>query len=367
MSQEGRGLQGGGIGGAVADYRTLKLLRIQTGLQRLSAVERGFIADYLEAHREDVVSYVRGQTEGSDRFTGLQLLVDQVLEEQDANVVAGLEMVAEWVRSGTLPPPENLEELARVGRRVARGTRSVSRVVRANLAWRDALCALIEEAGAMMGIPKEKLEPLAEGVMVSCDASIVRTARHFDEQAREIQQQLRENEAKLEFLAMHDPLTALANRGLMFDRLDKALERMRRHPERGGVAVIFVDLDGFKDLNDRCGHLRGDEVLQVIARRLAACVRDQDTVARFGGDEFIVVAEDIADEGAATSLAERILAGVREPIDLGDVLAILSASIGVRLTYDPDLKPDQLVTEADALMYEAKGAGGNRYSMSVAR
>lgn len=169
---------------------------------------------------------------------------------------------------------------------------------------------------------------------------------------------------ELQHSAHHDLLTGLPNRALLHDRLKLALAQARRSPT--GVAVIFLDLDGFKPVNDTHGHVAGDELLKKLALRMRQVVRDGDTVARLGGDEFVIVANAIADETDATLCAERIAAAIREPVPLetAETSVSLSASIGVIIcpptTPEADAQPEAILDKADALMYAAKRAGKSR-------
>ncbi|MCY1137129.1 sensor domain-containing diguanylate cyclase [Actinoplanes sp. Pm04-4] len=178
-------------------------------------------------------------------------------------------------------------------------------------------------------------------------------ARREDVEAR-----LREREQELHHLAFHDPLTGLANRLLFYDRLTHAVATRGR--TGGRLAVLFIDLDGFKEVNDRLGHNAGDLVLRTVGDRLRTSLRAADTVARFGGDEFAVILEDIESPADARSAAERVIAGVRAPIDVNGEEARVSASIGIAVS-DRDSTADDLVGQADAAMYAAKNAGKNRY------
>src|SRR5207248_6051566 len=123
---------------------------------------------------------------------------------------------------------------------------------------------------------------------------------------------LRSHREQLSYQALHDPLTALPNRVLFADRLDHALESLQRRP--GLLAVLFVDVDRFKLINDSLGHAKGDQVLVTVADRLRAALRPGDTVARFGGDEFVVLCEDVTDEAEATAIAERLRETIGEPM-----------------------------------------------------
>ena len=163
---------------------------------------------------------------------------------------------------------------------------------------------------------------------------------------------------ELRQLAYRDPLTGLANRSRLQDRVDHALDRLRgRSPNR--AAVLFIDLDHFKHLNDRFGHAKGDHALQVIAERIKAIIRPGDTAGRLGGDEFAILLEDVESIEVVHAVCERLLTGLSLPIDLGDVAPIVGASIGYAMS-DPDTSSEDLLRKADTAMYAAKAAGRGR-------
>ena len=168
----------------------------------------------------------------------------------------------------------------------------------------------------------------------------------------------REAAEALSKLALHDPLTALPNRALFMDRLGQALRRLDRRDRV--LAVLFVDLDRFKTINDRLGHAAGDEVLQAVGGRLREVLRPDDTVARLGGDEFVVLCEDLDDDRAALKVAERVLAALDRPVACGEQEVVSSASIGIALTRRSDATPDALLRDADMAMYRAKETGRHR-------
>lgn len=168
----------------------------------------------------------------------------------------------------------------------------------------------------------------------------------------------REMEDKLEHLATHDALTGLANRVLLTDRLDHALARTAR--QGGAVAVMFMDLDQFKAVNDTGGHDIGDQLLIEVAGRLGTAIRDSDTLARMGGDEFVVLAEDVEDMDAALLITERIAEAIRGPIPVDGVDYYPTASIGIALAVDGDHDAASLMSHADAAMYQAKSEGRDR-------
>ena len=170
----------------------------------------------------------------------------------------------------------------------------------------------------------------------------------------------RREERALRQRALYDPLTGLPNRYLFLDRLEMAAARQAR-TEGDGTAVLFLDLDRFKPVNDTHGHHVGDELLQGVAARLAGAVRATDTVARHGGDEFVIICEDI-DEAAARSVAARIQAAFGTPILLAQGDFPVSISVGVALS--PPYAIDELVGQADAAMYHAKQQGGGRAAVA---
>jgi diguanylate cyclase (GGDEF)-like protein len=164
-------------------------------------------------------------------------------------------------------------------------------------------------------------------------------------------------ESALAHQALHDPLTGLANRTLFRDRVQHALERVRRHGSL--AAVLFCDLDHFKAVNDSLGHSVGDELLVTVAHRLRAVLREQDTLARFGGDEFTVLAEDLAGPEEAQLLADRVAQALTAPVRAGGRSLHVGASVGIVLARPSD-EPETLLRDADIALYAAKGAGRGR-------
>lgn len=163
---------------------------------------------------------------------------------------------------------------------------------------------------------------------------------------------------ELAYLARHDSLTKLSNRLLLEDRLDQAIQAAGRN--RGSFALMFLDLDGFKAINDVYGHHAGDLLLADVARRIVACVRQQDTVARVGGDEFVVLA-GVGEPADAGTLADALLAAVRAPFLVDGHALRVSTSIGIALYPDDGAGQHDLLTNADAAMYHAKGMGRDTY------
>ena len=171
---------------------------------------------------------------------------------------------------------------------------------------------------------------------------------------------LKEHERQLEHMAHYDVLTALPNRVLLADRLHQAMPQAQRH--RQLLAVSYLDLDGFKAINDNYGHEVGDQLLVALAQRMKSTLREGDTLARLGGDEFVAVLLDLPDSAASIPMITRLLAAAAQPVNIGELILQVSASLGVTFYPQADgVDADQLLRQADQAMYQAKLAGKNRY------
>ena len=170
-------------------------------------------------------------------------------------------------------------------------------------------------------------------------------------------------EERLTYLAQYDQLTGLVNRTLFRDRLIHAMARSKRLQQPMGL--MLLDLDGFKSVNDTLGHEAGDNVLKAAANRLKECVREVDTVARMGGDEFTIILEGLAHEDDITRIAERISSSLAEPFELGSREATIGVSIGITIYPTDDHEIDELLSHADAAMYRAKQRGGNSFQFHI--
>jgi diguanylate cyclase (GGDEF)-like protein len=179
------------------------------------------------------------------------------------------------------------------------------------------------------------------------------------EEVRQQAAHLRRAQEELTHLALHDALTGLPNRTLFVDRLQHAL--LRRESGASSVAVLFLDLDRFKVVNDSLGHAAGDRVLVCLADRLREALRPSDTVARFGGDEFIILCEGVTGEREVTCIAERVAAALCVPFDLDGAHVVLTVSTGIAISTGAQDRPETLIRNADAAMYRAKERGGARW------
>ena len=196
------------------------------------------------------------------------------------------------------------------------------------------------KAGAQDFMLKSELNP----------ALLARSVRYAIERKR--------SEVELAHQALHDPLTALPNRALFIDRLTVALDRSRR--TGAPVAVLFLDVDKFKQINDSMGHAAGDRLLIALADRFREMLRPMDTVARFGGDEFTLLIEELGSDREARVIAERISSTAGLPVPLGEGETTVAVSIGIAIVTDPSVAPDHVIRDADAAMYRAKELGGAR-------
>jgi diguanylate cyclase (GGDEF)-like protein len=168
--------------------------------------------------------------------------------------------------------------------------------------------------------------------------------------------------AELRHDALHDALTGLSNRALFLDRLELSLRRARRQTEEFCCAVLFLDLDRFKLVNDSLGHVVGDRLLMAVAKRLEGALRPGDTVARIGGDEFTLLLDDIGDVHGASVVAERLHEALSAPFEVGHREVYVSASIGIALV-TAERAPEDVVRDADVAMYRAKAQGGGRHAV----
>ncbi len=173
-------------------------------------------------------------------------------------------------------------------------------------------------------------------------------------------------EERVHFLAYHDRLTRLPSRELFYDRLSQAISQARRKHE--SLALFFLDLDGFKTINDDYGHEAGDEVLKITAKRLLTCIRDIDTVCRLGGDEFAIVMGSINTHADSSLVAEKIILNVNKPIALQDGRECsVGVSMGIAIYPDDAVEIDRLMSAADKAMYESKAGGKNIHTFAKAQ
>ncbi|HEY0503217.1 MAG TPA: EAL domain-containing protein [Lysobacter sp.] len=186
-----------------------------------------------------------------------------------------------------------------------------------------------------------------------------------EERTHELRNEIRERERvqdQLQHEVMHDPLTGLPNRGRLRDRMERVLARVRHAPDRR-CALLYLDVDRFKVINDSLGHLAGDEVLREVARRLQSCVREPDLVARLSGDEFAVLLENVDVPATAVKVAQRLLDVLAAPLEIAGKMLEPTASIGIAVGNERYQHADELLRDADSALYRAKALGRKRYQL----
>lgn len=234
----------------------------------------------------------------------------------------------------------------------------------------DGLKAL--ETGSYLSVlavtaqPAHKLRALQGGakdfVSKPFDLAEVLMRVHNLLEVRLLHQAARHRGELQESLALHDQLTGLANRRLLADRISMALIHARRNGS--GMAVVYLDLDGFKQINDTLGHGAGDTLLQLVAARVVGAVREEDTVARQGGDEFILVLWQISGPDYAAAVAGKVIEALSQPFDLDGISVSITTSAGVGIYPLHGENVDTLTRNADLALYQAKRAGRNRYRIA---
>ena len=273
-------------------------------------------------------------------------LIDVGLHEADGLVLgpeAGASGTAAFRREPVISADVARDPLWRESRQVA-----LARGIRA--AWSTPIIA--SDADKVLGVLTVYFdEPRRPG---PAEQHLLELAAHLADIAIERSHA----QAQLAHQAAHDALTGLPNRVFFLDRIALALARTQR--SRSSVAVLFLDLDRFKFINDSLGHDAGDRLLVALGTRLQEVIRPGDTVARFGGDEFTILCESIADEAHALAIAERVAQVATAPFPLNDAEVFVTMSIGIALASGSRSRPESLVENADAAMYRAKARGGNR-------
>jgi diguanylate cyclase (GGDEF)-like protein len=264
------------------------------------------------------------------------------------------QLIGRWLVTGESASEEEHARLATSGALI--DTVPLPRLLKSYLVWRDTTLTALAEEAARLRSPPEVVAEASFVVRRSCDSSTVRMSRQFEAERVRLQQELSIEREKLAHQALRDPLTGLPNRTLLYDRMAQALRSTGRYG--GSIALLFVDLDDFKMVNDVFGHEAGDALLLDVAQRLRAEIRPSDTAARLGGDEFIVLCERLDDpESDAVGVAKRLLAALRRPFELHGEAVSISASIGIAVATGGEA-PDTLVSRADGAMYQAKGHRG---------
>jgi len=310
-----------------------------------SMIERALIADALFQENERALVTLNSigdavlSTDLSGRVTYLNVVAERLTGwTQDQAVGRPLEEVFSIVDVATRQAVSNPMIQA------MQENKTIALVRDCVLVRRDGAEAVIEDSSA----PIHDRRGLVTGaVMVFHDVSAARAMT-----------------LRMAYLAQYDSLTELPNRGLMHDRLAEAIVLSSRNQRR--VAVLFVDLDRFKHINDSLGHAIGDQLLKSVARRLFTCVRSSDTVSRLGGDEFVILLWEERNPQDAAIVAGKILAALRQPHNIGQHVVQITASVGIVTYPDDGADADTLLKNADLAMYYAKSRGRDNYQFFTA-
>ena len=269
-------------------------------------------------------------------------------------------------RVGRVPPAresqsrEQARAIAATGKAPLRDTIALAELTKLYLYWREITIGVLTEEARRHPTGERELDYALAVVRGASDRSVVQMTKEFDAERTRLQDELSAEQARLLHLAYHDTLTGLPNRRLFFDRLSHALQLRQRQGTHLGL--LFIDVDSFKAINDRHGHRVGDQVLVTAAQRLVTAARASDTVARIGGDEFVILCEQLDQAtGNLVALARRIDAHVAEGVPTDKQTLQVTVSIGIT-TVTADEDADELIRRADGAMYLAKERGpGNHH------
>ncbi len=256
---------------------------------------------------------------------------------------------------------EHERAVAATGKAPLRNTIALAELTKLYLYWREIILATLIEEAERHNVGQHELDYALAVVRGASDRSIVQMTKQFDAERTRLQHELTTEQARLAHLAYHDALTGLPNRRLFFDRLSHALEMRQR--DGTGLGLLFLDVDSFKAINDRYGHVVGDQLLVTVAQRLVSSIRATDTVARIGGDEFVILCERLDRAGEhLIALAQRIGGQLPVPVSADTDELCVTVSIGIaRVIADEDA--DALIRRADGAMYTAKQRGPGNYHL----
>jgi diguanylate cyclase (GGDEF)-like protein len=233
-------------------------------------------------------------------------------------------------------------------------------ITKRTLRWRDATSSVLDEIADELHAGREARREVHRMLRRSADVTLVRLCEAFERERSLVDDELARREQELVFMATHDPLTGLPNRTLIIDRTEQLIARGRREPHL--CAALFIDLDGFKAVNDGLGHRAGDDLLRLVAARLESTIREVDTLGRLGGDEFVILTEGPVPAVAPELVAERLLDALRQPFEIDAApggRVTLTASIGIAVADGRGAQ--DLLRDADIAMSRAKLSGRNRY------
>ena len=298
-----------------------------------------------------------------DRTVGSGQVVDALVQDSFERICKiATVAVARWMAGEGLDVTREAgkETWYIFGQLAAHRGASLKEVARRCLIWRDCVAEVLRENATQLETSPDALAQALAMLQLSLDVTLVGICECFETERKRTDAELERRQEELAFMATHDPLTALPNRTLMLDRVEQMLVRARRH--QAPIAALFIDLDNFKSINDTLGRDTGDELLQSVTARLQGVVRDADALGRIGGDEFVIVAEELSLAAGPELIAERLLEALGESFTLTqgpETRLAVTASIGIAM--GDRASPEELLRDADIAMYRAKWDGKNRY------
>jgi diguanylate cyclase (GGDEF)-like protein len=321
------------------------------------------LGEALRSSSEAVLIRTRARTKASGQA------VDASVRERFEQICTTSTLaVAEWMAGGD---PEVARKAGRevwhiFGQLAAQRAAPLDEVTKRCMYWRDAACDVLSECAGRLVVSPQALSQAQAMVQLGLDVSLIRMCENSeterqraDEELARRQEELARRQEELAFMATHDALTGLPNRTLILDRAEQMLVRARRH--KTPVAVLFIDLDNFKSVNETLGRSAGDQLLRSVAERLDGVVRDTDALGRLGADVFVVLAEELSLAEGPELIAERLHEALKEPFTLAgeqDAHVTVTASIGIA-TAAPSA--EEFLRDADTAMCHAKWNGKNRY------
>jgi diguanylate cyclase (GGDEF)-like protein len=322
-----------------------------------SAEHLSRLGQAVSARTDDVVEAMLRRT----RESGCQL--DAAIEERFARVgTVSTIAVARWMsgESAEVAREVGQEAWQIFGQLASQRAAPLNEVTKRCLRWCDAAREVVRECARELELEPDVLDEALAMLQRSLNVTLVRMCESFESERQSADKELEHRQRELAFLATHDALTGLPNRTLILDRIEQLMMRARR--DKTPLAALFIDLDNFKAINDSLGHASGDELLQAVAARLTAVVRDSDAVGRLGGDEFVVIASELSFASGPDLIAERLLEALDQPFKLtGSDQTCLKLTASIGIAAGDRESADELLRDADVAMYQAKWDGRHRY------
>ncbi len=323
----------------------------------VSAEQLSRLGQAVSARTDDVVEAMLRRT----RESGCQL--EATVEERFARVgTVSTIAVARWMSGeGAEVAREVGQEAWQIfGQLASQRAAPLNEVTKRCLRWCDAAGEVVRECVRELELEQAVLDEALAMLQRSLNVTLVRMCESFESERQSAEKELEHRQRELAFLATHDTLTGLPNRTLILDRVEQLMVRARR--DKTPLAALFIDLDNFKSINDSLGHACGDELLQAVAARLTAVVRESDAVGRLGGDEFVVIASELSFASGPELIAERLLEALDQPFVLaGHDHGCLKLTASIGIAAGDREAADELLRDADVAMYQAKWDGRCRY------